>query len=171
MAKIGKNRIGLVFILILLVGGAFWFWNRKGDQPANPELRQAGKEGEKITHKLMVQIENPQGRPEDIAGRYERGDIVLIFPADHQFSLAEQEGFLILQMEMTPAQADILVRALEERKSEEELQNKGEGESETKMVKRRKFGVDLSQIGIAPDDQKGREIEDQIFGWGIITEK
>lgn len=161
----------LILLAIFLLAGSFWLWNKSGkkeSEPVNQDLKEAGKEGEKIVHKLMVQIENPKGNAEDVKGRYERGDIVLIFPADHQFSLAEKEGFLIVQMEMTPKQAEILTRALEEKNQGEEMKEK---EDSPKTLKRRKFAIDLTKIGISPEDEKGREMGGEVFGWSIILEK
>lgn len=157
-----------VIAVAILIAGFFIFWE-KNQTPQQPTLQEAGKIGELATNKLMVQIENPKGNAEDIKGRFERGDIVLIFLANHQFSLAEKEGFLILQMDLTPTQAQLLTQSLQEQKTfwQDMISPKEPG----KNLKRRKFTVDLAKIGIVPNDQKGREIEDKIFSWDIITEK
>lgn len=166
-----------VIAIIILIAGSFWLW-KKTNIAKQPTLQEAGKMGELATNKLMVQIENPKGNAEDIKGRYERGDIVLIMPADHQFSPAEKEGFLILQMDITPSQAQILTQSLQEQKMDSTSsplkafwQNIINSNEPGKNLKRRKFTVDLAKIGIVPNDQKGREIEDKIFSWDIITEK
>lgn len=164
-----KKIILVILSAAILIVGSVLIW-QKNKTPKEPTLQEASKMGELATHKLLVQIENPKGKAEDLAERYERGDIVLIFPSEHQFSLAEKEGFLILQMDLTPAQAEILVKALEEEKTFwQEITSRGE--KTPKNLKRRRFAVDLSKIGVGPDDQKGKEIGDKIFEWDIIIEK
>lgn len=175
--KNNKKVYFAAITIIIFFAGSFWLWKNDQNQK-QPTLQEAAEIGEAATHKLMVQIENPKGRAEDLAGRYERGDIVLIFPANHQFSTAEKEGFLILQMDLTPMQAQLLTQSLREQKMDSTSsplkafwQNVINSKEPEKNLKRRKFTVDLAKIGIAPDDQKGREIDDQIFNWDIVTEK
>jgi hypothetical protein len=31
--------------------------------------------------------------------------------------------------------------------------------------------VDLGKIGIADDDQRGKEIKDKVYGWDVVREK
>jgi hypothetical protein len=165
--------IGVILIAVLLIGGAIFIY-RTFIHPdtGNPNdyitLSEAAKMGEMATHKLMVQIESPKGSAEDVKGRYERGDIVLIKEAEHQFSIAEKTGFLIVRMELTPKQAELLTMSLDEVKGKD----KETGEPQRETLKRRKFTVDLEKIGISADDQKGREIEDKVFKWeGNVLEK
>jgi len=159
-----KKHIAIVAVVVI-IAAVFFVW-QKNSFSKDPSLKEAAKMGEIATHKLMIQIEAPKGREEDMSGRYERGDIVLIFPADHQFSLAEKEGFLIVQMDLTPTQAEILTRA-----KAESLGGEASKLEAPKTLKRRKFTVDLSKLGIAPEDRTGREIGDKIFSWDVVTEK
>lgn len=130
-------------------------------------LSQAAEMGEMVTQKLMVQIESPKGNPEDLKGRYQRGDIVLIKPGDFEFSEAEKTGFLILHMDLTQKQAEILVRS----KQIDSGKNGPGGEPQLDTLARRQYKVSLEKIGIGDDDQKGREISDKIFKWDVIAEK
>lgn len=92
-------------------------------------------------------------------------------PGDHQFSTAEKEGMLIVKMDLTPAQTEVLTRAKEEEKTFwGEMKGRNEKEA-PKQLKKRKYAVDLSKIGISEGDEKGREIEDRIFKWDIVLEK
>jgi hypothetical protein len=172
--KLFRGRSFLVWILLFLIlaaaGGGFWGWKKYQRQKAlNPDdvtLEEAAKMGEIITHKLMVQIEVPKGKEEDLRGRYQRGDIVLIKPGDFEFSEAEKTGFLILKMDITEKQAEVLVRSLEKDTGEDDP----DGRPRTETLARRKFSVDLKRIGLADDDQKGREM-DQIFKWDVVRGK
>ena len=150
-----KNKIIIIgaVILVLIVGVMVI---RGGRGPVDPyddgmTLKKAAKIGEKVTHKLLVQIQASRGE-----GRYERGDIVLTASSTKQFSPAEKSGFLIIKMDLTPKQAEILTRSLD--KVSEELDPEGMPIRET--IKRRKYAVDLEEIGIASDDYKGREINE-----------
>ena len=164
---------GVIVIIIIagIIFGAIKFFkkNSTGDPYDNLTLSEAAKMGEVKTYKLMIQIETPKGSPEDTEGRYERGDIVLILPADHGFSPAEKEGFLIIKMDLTQKQTELLTKSLEEIKKEK---NKETGEPEREMLKRRKYTVDLTKIGIAENDEKGKEITDKTFKWKeVVSEK
>ena len=162
----------IIFVaVIVIIGGGIWGWQKYNNRAGKiiedeVTLSEAAKMGEVTTHKLLVQIEVPKGSPEDIKGRHERGDIVLIKNADHEFSIAEKTGFLILKMDITEKQSELLVRSLEAQTGEKEE----DGAPRTEQLKRRKFTIDLSKIGISPDDQKGRE-EEKIYSWDIVKEK
>lgn len=164
--KISLLVLGLI---VIFVGG--YFLAKKFRSPKGPEndpqkitLTQAAQVGEEATLKLLVQIEQPKGRPENMSGRYERGDIVLTAPADKEFSDAEKTGFLIIKMDLTEKQAELLSLSLKEATGGKDPA----GNPETKDVKRRKFALDLAKIGIAPDDFKGKEITDKIFTWDAL---
>ena len=160
----GENRYKFLAIaLTLLLVGLFFLIKDKSVDPYDDgmTLKKAAKIGESVTHKLSVQIEESKGE-----GRYERGDVVLTASSTKQFSRAEREGFLIIKMDLTPTQADVLVRSLNR---VSELKN-SEGEPGIEVLKRRRYAVDLEQIGIAKNDYRGREI-DQIYKWDILYEK
>lgn len=160
-------------VIILLIA-AFFIFQRSGKNNSSPSaaVNQAGKTGEKATHQLLAQIERPKGNPEDMAGRYERGDIVMVAPAEKEWSDAEKTGFLILKMDLTPAQAELLTSPLAEPNPEGADKIEGDRpETGQKTLKRRRFAVDLIKIGIAEEDEKGRVLEDKIFGAEIIVEK
>jgi hypothetical protein len=169
------RKMGWLWSLVLLavlagaIGGGF-FWYKKERHFENPEakmtLEEAAKIGEVTTHKLLVQIEIPKGNPEDLKGRYERGDIVQVSPGDKEFSEAEKTGFLILKMDLTDKQGELLMRALEI----EDEQKDPDGRPMMKTLKRRKYAIDLQKIGIGDDVQRGRVVED-IYKWDIVKEK
>jgi len=163
-----KKKIIAVIAIIIIAGGFLWW--QKNSKPINNQkltLKQASEMGEVVTHKLLVQIERPKGSPENLQGRYERGDVVLVAPADKQFSDAEKTGFLILKMDLTPKQAEILTLSLQKDTGQKDLEKGPTQET----LKRRKFYVDLEKINITNDDEKGREVGDQIFKWDILREK
>lgn len=174
--KLFRTRPWAAWILLaVILAGAVWggvvgykkYRRQKligGDQVT---LAQAAKMGEVTTQKLMVQIENPKGNLEDLKGRYQRGDIVLIKPGDFEFSAAEKTGFLILHMDITDKQAEVLVRSLQK----DTGQDDPDGRPRLDNLARRKYTVDLSKVGIAQDDQTGREITDKIFQWDVVAEK
>jgi len=158
-----KNKIIIIGGILLLLLGLYFVIGRGPVDPYDDgmTLKKASKIGEKVTHKLLVQIQDSKGE-----GRYERGDIVLTASSTKKFSPAEKSGFLIIKMDLTPKQAEILTRSLD--KVSKELDSEGMPIRET--LKRRKYAIDLEEIDIAPDDFKGREV-DEIYKWGVLYEK
>jgi hypothetical protein len=152
-----------------MVGGGV-YWYKKKHRFDNPEakmtLKEAAKIGEITTHKLLVQIEIPKGNPEDLKGRYERGDIVQVSPGEKEFSEAEKTGFLILKMDLTDKQGELLMRSLESESEEKDP----DGRPMMKTLKRRKYAIDLQKIGIGEEVQRGKEV-DQVYKWDIVNEK
>lgn len=152
----------IIFFTIAIATGIFLWPNDsnekdKENKSALVELTEAAKVGEAATHKLLVQIENPKGNSEDIKSRYQRGDIVMAVPGDREFSLAEKSSFLILKMNLTSKQAELLMRP----------QEKGI----KKSTARREFAVDFKKIGIGEDIQTGKEIP-EVYKWEeVIIEK
>lgn len=157
----------IVTIVAIIFG---WRWYQKNARE-NPSLSQAAKMGEMTTHKLMVQIENKNCPPEMASGCYERGDIVLIKEGGWEFSDAEKEGFLILHMDLTDKQAEIMVQALEEKSKVQPDKDIKDAPPAMETLKMRKYTVNFEKIGIGPDDQKGREIMDKVFKWNVVKEK
>ncbi len=156
-----KNIIlALIFFLLFSVIIIFIFNNRDIDPYSDKiTLKKAAKIGQIETNKLLVQIEENKGN-----GRYERGDVVLTASSTKEFSLAEKSGFLIIKMDLTPTQADMITRSLESKVGEDENGPVYE------TLKRRKYAVDLEKVGISSDDFKGRELDD-IYKWDILVEK
>lgn len=155
-----------IILILLTTGGSYGIWKyyHRDDEIS---LSQAARIGEVTTHKLMVQIENPKGNAADAGGRYERGDIILIKPGDFSFSDAEKESFLILHMDLTDKQAEVLVRALEKKtKLKDET-----GRRITEETKRRKYSIDLNKVDIGNEAQKGREMDGMVYTWDVIDEK
>ena len=172
MNKKTKKVLIITAIAVIVIGGGFLLW-KKSSQPIDNNkltLKQAAKMGEVTTQKLLVQIERPKGSPENLKGRYERGDIVLVASADKQFSEAEKTGFLILKMDLTPKQAEILTLSLTKGNAQTVQKDKTK-QAMPESLKRRKFYVDLSAVGIADNDEQGREIGKQIYKWDILREK
>jgi hypothetical protein len=166
-SKIFKWAFWVVLILLLAGGGyKIWRYYRPNPNDPNLSLSQAAKIGQVTTHKLMVEIENPKCSPAMASGCYERGDIVLIKPGDWEFSDAEKTGFLILHMDLTDKQAEVLVRSLDKNTN----QKGPNGEPQAQQLKMRRYAVDLQKIGIADNDQNGREV-DTIYKWDVVKEK
>jgi hypothetical protein len=162
----------IVIIILVVFGGGYKAWryyHPKADDQ-NLSLAQAAKIGTVTTHKLMVQIENRNCPPEIASGCYERGDIVLIKDGGFEFSDAEKEGFLILHMDLTDKQAEVLVQSLQQKAKEQPKEKTPNGQPAMDQLKMRKYAVDLGKIGIGNDDQKGREV-DTVYKWDIIKEK
>jgi hypothetical protein len=164
--KITSLAVGGLIILVA-IGGYFGikkYLRYRAIHKNDITLEEASRMGEKTRHKLMVQIQNIKGNAE---GRYQRGDIVLIKPGDFEFSEAEKTGFLILHMDITDKQAEVLVRSLQKDTGKDD----SHGEPQMDSVKRRKYMIDFSKIGISENDQQGRERKDKIFGWDVVIEK
>jgi len=101
------------------------------------------------------------------SSRLERGDVVLAKPSDWQFSDAEKSGFLIIKVRINETLANLIIHPLNEIRSLASDDKPAAPEE----IKRRKFAVDLAKIGIAKDDEKGREIDDHTFDYNILYQK
>ena len=164
----------LAVIVLLIVGGGYQIRKYYHPDPNDPNLSltQAARIGQVTTHKLLVQIENRNCPPEIANGCYQRGDIVLIKGGDFQFSDAEKSGFLILRMDLTDKQADVLVKSLEQKSANQPKPASGERNMPPvmDMLAIRKYTVDLKKIGIADDMINGKEV-DTIYKWDVVKEK
>jgi len=162
--------INVAVLAILAIAAMIFFHFRSGGN-SDPAVSKAGKEGKKVEMKLLVQIAPPptKGRtnPEE---RFKRGDIVLTALPDAEFSRAEKEGFLIIKVKINEAQAALITAAPKSAQAELD-QKENEIPPLAEKLPRRRYAVDLAQIGIAPDDFQGREINDKIYGEEIIVLK
>lgn len=163
---VDKKRFALFTLVLLAVLGGIGFgvyeiikWAKGPADPYEMSLTDAGKEGEAKTYQLMIKIDRPKG---NASGGYERGDIILSAPEDKEWSLAEKEGFLIVKMKITEAQAGLLTQSKENPAEREKDPEKRSG---AENVPLRRFTVDLAKLGIADDDEKGRVIVDKVFEW------
>lgn len=169
---VNKKRFALfVFCVVAIIGGTFW--GVKKYRETHPKstydmtMAEASKKGEKKVYQLLIKINKPSQNA--APGGYERGDIVLTAPEDKQFSVAEQEGFLIIKMGLTQQQADLLTMSKEPEKIPEKEDKKAEVSPQNQL---RRFSVDFSKIGISSDEEKGRVIDDKVFNWqDVVKEK
>ncbi|EKE19169.1 MAG: hypothetical protein ACD_9C00113G0002 [uncultured bacterium] len=156
----------LIALLIWAVSCAWDFIARK------TELNRAGKEGEVKTLHLMVQINQPKGDPEIIAQGFQRGDIVLFSPEEKEFSIAEKEGFLIIKVRLTEAQANLLTSSFANEQEKFDPKKELKKTDEIKQKPLRSYFVDLEKIGIAKEEERGKVISDKVFEWKeIVKEK
>ncbi len=181
---IKRKGLKKTFLFLLVIGvifsGAFWVYLHYFSSYFSQEnsLAQAGKIGKVSPYKLMIKI---NGKKQSSSDNYQRGDIILIQSADHQFSTAEKNGFLIIKVELTSKQAELLTQALVEKAKEEKTKNKENKENkdekdqekefqkhQEKIIQLRKYYVDLKKIGIGSNVQRGREIDDKTFRWEDI---
>ena len=172
-----KWTIRLLIVLVIAGGGyKVWQYYHPGANDQNLSLSQAAKIGQVTTHKLMVQIENRNCPPEIASGCYERGDIVLIKPGDFEFSDAEKTGFLILPMDLTDKQAEVLVQSLQQKAKTQPASPAGGpkdnpgGQPQMEQLKMRKYAVDLKKIGIGDDVGSGKVVE-TVYKWDVVKEK
>lgn len=165
----------LIILILAAIGYGGYKYYKNSTDPNNPNLSlsQAAKIGEVTTHKLMVQIEPSKCPPEKSNGCYERGDIIAIQPAERDFSDGEKESFLILKMDLTDKQAEILMHPEDKISKPKDIPEGMDAKNIPPMretIKLRRYSVDLKKIGIAPDDYKGRVV-DTIYKWDIVKEK
>lgn len=173
-SKVARWIFALV-IIFLLIGGGYKVWRYYRPDPNDPNLSlaQAAKIGQVTTHLLLVQIENRNCPPAIANGCYERGDIILIKPADFQFSDAEKAGFLILKMDLTDKQAEVLVQSLQQKAKNQPALSAGKtsgGQPLMDQLKIRKYTIDLQKIDIGPDMTAGRVVN-AVYKWDIVKEK
>lgn len=139
-----------------------------GRMPREMTLKEAGKIGEKKTYQLLVKIDNNRG-----SGGFERGDIILTAPEDKQFSVAEQEGFLIIKMGLTEQQAGLLLQQKGEFQQRIEMQKEPQDRKEPDTQEPlRRFKVDLQKLGIGDEEVRGKVIGDKVWEWQeVVSEK
>lgn len=165
-----KKRFALfIAVSVLVFAGLIWgLVTLLGKSPEN-QLKSAAKEGEMKTFQLMVMINRPKGNTETSGQSFQRGDIVLFAPEDKEFSIAEQEGFLIIKSRLTEQQANLLVSSLEQMKEQINPEEKPKENVEVKQVPLRTYAVDLKKIGIGDDQERGVVISDKVFDWKEIV--
>jgi len=163
----------VALIVLIIIGGVFSYraWHRNSLIPAIDKLSlaQAAKMGTKTTHELLIQIENSKCNPAMSHTCYQRGDVVLTVEGEKQWSEAETEGFLIIKMDLTPTEAQLLVHPLETLSDKKTNDPSGRPNFDQKQLRR--FAVDLTKIGIGAEDQSGRLVEDKIFTSDMLIEK
>lgn len=172
MIKISNKKKFTIFIIaILLIACTIIFgvykitkWKKGIPETETMTISKASKIGEKKTVQLLIQIVDWK----NVQGALERGDVVLSAHEDKQFSIAEQEGFLIIKIRLTESEQQLLELSLKQQPgflaSEQDWQNPVE-------IKRRKFAVDLEKIGIKPEEKTGKIISNKIFEDDVLIEK
>jgi len=157
--------VGVVVLILAAIAFSVWFFFFKKVDPyeqlQSMTMKEAAAIGEKKTMKMLVQINNPSGEETS-----QRGDVLMTAPEDRQFSIAEEQGFLIVKIALTDKQAELL--ALPKEKKKKDIK---EGEPKYEQILQRKFYVDLEKIGISKDEIRGKVIDDKIFESDILKEK
>ena len=163
LKKIMKHKNNLLLLggilLVLIIAGWLFFVHKKNmNNPGYMSLTYASKIGEKKTMQILIQPIDGN------SGHLQRGDVVLVAPADKQFSLAEKEGFFIARVNITDAESSLLTYS------------KGINENDKKtgangVQPQRRFSVDLSKIGVSAEEKKGRVVGDKVFEDTIFVEK
>lgn len=171
--KLGWKTIAAILAVVFVIGG-FFIWRTIHQRNQIPQLdrltlSEAAKMGDKANYQMLIQIQNSNCEQVVANSCLQRGDVVLIASADKEWSPAEEEGFLIIKIELTPKQAELMTQPLEK------ISDKAKGDPKQgpmfDQIQRRKFAVDLVKMGIASDDQKGRIISDKVFTADILKEK
>lgn len=168
------TRWALIILIIAGIGFGGWkYYKSKTNPMREMSLSEAAKIGEVTTHKLMVEMNGTNCPPEKSAGCYERGDIIVIHPADRDFSDGEKESAFIIKMDLTDKQAELLLHPEQVISKPKEIPAGMDSKKIQPMaenVKLRRYAVDLKKIGISDDDHKGRVI-DKIYKWDVVREK
>jgi len=166
------TRLAIIILILAAIGFSGWRYYQHKTDPNDSDmtLKEAAKIGEVATHKLMVQIEPSKCPPELMNGCYERGDIVVILSGGRDFSDGEKAGFLILNMDLTPKQAELLMRPSEKESKEKPKDMPKDAPPMMEQVKIRRYAVDLARIGIGSDIKTG-QVVDSIYKADIIREK
>lgn len=164
-----KKRFALFVagIIVIIAGIGFVAYKAVKNYQQTPAIERltladAAKNGPKQTVQLLVQISSNGG------GGLERGDVVLTAPADKQFSIAEQEGFLIIKVNLTQDEQNLLALSL---KQQSGIFASQQDKMNTKEIKLRKFAVDLAKVGINPSETTGKVIADKVFEDDILLQK
>lgn len=172
MFKINNKKKFIIFLITLIVivlSISFGIYKIVKREKSIPEIEtmtisKASKIGEKRAVQLLIQIVDQK----NVQGVLERGDVVLSASEDKQFSIAEQEGFLIIKINLTQSEQELLELSLKEKVK---IFANQDDQQERKEIKRRKFAVDLEKIGIKPEEKTGKIISDKIFEDDVLIEK
>lgn len=173
-----RRRPWLAVIIVIILAGAVWgglvgYRKYKRSEivaqmtDSQVTLAQAATTGKATTHKLLVQIENTKCPAGESSQCYQRGDIVLIMPGTHKFSIAEKTGFLIVPVDLTAKQSELLVQATQK----DTGKNGPDGQPLLDTIAQRRYAVNLAKLGIPAGDQRGKELT-TTYKWNdIIYEK
>lgn len=163
----------LVVLAAIIGGGVIEYKKYKRSQliaqmtGGQVTLSQAAAMGKVTVHKLLVQIENIKCPAGQSSQCYQRGDIVLIMPGNHHFSIAEKTGFLVVPVKLTDKQTELLVQATQK----DTGKNGPDGQPILDTTAMRRYAVNLAKLGISPDDQRGKELTTTYKWSDIIFEK
>lgn len=169
-----SRKISIVSLILILLVIAGWFGYKKlHPGPQLPvadtmSLAEAAKIGTKAPYQLLIQIADKNCDPSIASGCFQRGDVVLAVPGEKQWSIAEQQGFLIIKMDLTPMEVQLLTHPLEKLSSQQRSNSSSEPLFD--QQKARRFTVDLAKLGIGPDVQRGQIISDKTFTEDVIIE-
>ena len=162
--RINRKKLILILVVAAVIVGGFFLVKKIFFSQIT--FSGAGKIGKKTMHELLVNVRNPKGSPQDLQNQYERGDIISISDGEKQWSLAEQEGFLIIKMDITDKQAEMLMQPEEKQTGKDT-----NGQPIMETLKLRQYEIDLSKVGIALNDEHGKVINNKVFGDDIVIKK
>jgi len=177
MIKIKNKKRFAVFVLIciaLICGIVFGTYKAykyftRTKTLSEMSFEEAGRIGEKKTYQVLVRINKISS---DSKSEPERGDVLMTASEDKQWSVAEQEGFLIIKVNLTPNQAALLVQPKEVSDVKNEKDPKSKKAPAKVVDSSRKFAIDLSKVGISPEEERGKVISDKIFeGKDVVIKK
>jgi hypothetical protein len=181
MLKIKNKKRFFIFILcaiaivaIIIFGVVFAVNKYRAAHPKSlheMSFSEAGKIGEKKVMQVVIKINkitsNSKNEPV-------RGDVIMVAPEDKQWSDAEQEGFLIIKVNLTPDQAALLVQPKEDltKKTEENSKTEKFLMQQPAIIQARRYTIDLEKIGIGSDEERGKIISDKVFdGSNVVIDK
>jgi hypothetical protein len=187
---IGRNRkaaMGAGLVLVAVIAVASIFLLRKDDN-------RGMERGEPAEYEVAVQVRDQLSSDpaEDARTSLKAGDVVVIQPAGHSWSMTERVSYLILKIKLDNIQKSDLVSPEERELSKKEIkarrpekwdempkEDRKRFEEEEKMrpqtetVRPRKYRIDLEKIGFTDPNSllNGQPFADKTFDWDVVEKK
>jgi len=99
------------------------------------------------SYELLIKI-NAEGESDSVTSAYgySEGDVVMIKPSGYLWGAEEREKFLIIQADLTAKEAGDLMKPEESFAGFDK-----DGKEITKLVRKRKYGIDIDEKGLAEE--------------------
>jgi len=142
----------LAFGIIVIITGVFFLVKSQRDRKNQEYL-------EDYSYEALVQVVDQTSDDPVIDRRLnlKRGDVLAVFPKEHDWAEAEKKSYLILKLKISPEEAAKLVEA--------DVRDAG-------LVRLRAYRIKIENLNFDPAELgKGQPFEKKVFGKEIIEKK
>ena len=170
-----KKFLLVVLIMLFLAGGISLIVFMDMDDNNNSENTNASNfsKERKVYEALVAVRDQKESDPEeDRKNSMKKGYVIGVYNEGQKWSDTEKTSYLILKINLTEEERDILVRPVEREAEIVVPMERGTGgkEMQKEIISLREFRIDLEKIGFDDPDilLKEQPFRDKIFGWEIV---